>query len=93
LLLELNRFTINSINHNHYDDNDRRALRDDGITANSNYWLRSTGTHTGHPIAYIWLDGYRVASFTNNNTIGIRPSFTYSLTTIYLNYDILKKRI
>jgi len=56
--------------------------------------LRSTGTHTGHPIAYIWLDGYRVASFTNNNTIGIRPSLD-KITIIdnkHANCDIILRQ-
>ena len=74
----LNRFTINSINHNHYIDADSRlALRDD--TNNPiHYWLRSAGLgyevdHHFRTVAGVWTGGNRSAAHANNTAFGFRP--------------------
>jgi len=76
LLSELNRFTINSINHNHHDDASRAASRDDGVISNRNYWLRSAGSYTGAPVTIVGTLGPRTAAGAGNPNIGIRPSFS-----------------
>jgi len=79
LLSELNRFTINSINHNHYDDNDRQAFRDD-TNVIASYWLRSAASGHDHtidallrPVAFVWTAGYRSAGNANSTFFGFRP--------------------
>jgi len=74
LLSELNRFTINSDYHNHYDDTSRQAQRDDGVTSPRIYWLRSAGISTGSPVALVWTTGVRGAADANATNIGFRPS-------------------
>jgi len=75
-ILLLNRFTINSINHNH-DNAGRRALRDD-TNNNAPYWLRSAGVglewdHHFRTVALVWTDGDRGAGTANVTSFGFRP--------------------
>ena len=75
----INRFTINSFNHDHYNDNDRVAHRDDGVTANNNSWLRSAGRGYEQdalfrPVASVWHTGLRPAGIANSTFFGFRPS-------------------
>ena len=76
LLSELNRFTINSINHNHTNAS-RLALRDDGggtPTAGRAYWLRSAGSHTINSAVSVDTTGGRFGfNASGGTTIGIRP--------------------
>jgi len=77
--LELNRFTINSINHNHYDNTSRIAL-DDETNEPWPYWLRSAGVGFEwdadfRPVAIVWTNGYRSVIAANNTVFGFRPSF------------------
>jgi len=71
LLSELNRFTINSVNHNH--NNAGRQARRDDINEPWNYWLRSAGASTGSPVAAVWTFGTRGADYANITTFGFRP--------------------
>jgi len=78
LLLELNRFTINSINHNAAS---RQAYRDDGggtPTSGRNYWLRSAGLGyeqdaTFRTVATVNTAGIRNAGNAHHTLIGFRP--------------------
>jgi|GEM_PF-2502546 len=79
--LELNRFTINSINHNHTNAS-RVALRDDNNNP-IHYWLRSAGLSTGAPVAAVWPHGSRGATIADNAHLGFRPSSNNSLAITY----------
>jgi len=70
--LELNRFTINSINHNHYDNTSRRALTDENNTA-WHYWTRSAGLGSTWPVTVISTAGVRTATAADGTNFGIRP--------------------
>jgi len=75
--LKLNRFTINSINHNHYNDNDRQALSDD-TNAVGNFWLRTAGMgygldHHFRTVAGVWRYGGRNAGNATYTGVGFRP--------------------
>jgi len=81
MLSELNRFTINSDYHNH-NDTGRQALRDDGITMNNHYRLRSAGGSTATPVADVRTDGLRASNAAYHVVFGIRPALT--INTKYL---------
>ena len=85
LLSELNRFTINSINHNHYSDAGRIALSDD-TNSLGGYWLRTAGMG-GTPVASVSTAGLRSAHVAATSPFrGIRPILWSSsqLTTLPL---------
>jgi len=69
--LKLNRFTINSINHNH--DGTGRIALDDETNEPATYWLRSAGTSAGTRVAGVQHNGPRSALNTDNPNIGFRP--------------------
>jgi len=78
LLSELNRFTINSDYHNHYDDTSRQAQRDDGVTSPRIYWLRSAGLgyevdHHLRTVAVVGTFGLRSATTAFHTLFGFRP--------------------
>jgi len=76
LLSELNRFTINSVNHPHSDEG-RQALGDDNYNNHiTPYWLRSPG-HLDYQVyfivAFIHAVGFRTAVIADHITHGFRP--------------------
>jgi len=86
----LSHFTINSINHNHYDNASRQAVRDDGggtPTGNRNYWLRSAGAAPGYidaffrPVASVNTFGSLIAYGAPTTNRGFR--LYYSLIIPY----------
>jgi len=72
ILSELNRFTINSVNHLHSNEG-RQVRRDD----NNNpwfYWLRSVGFIAPVPIANVDAAGNNSSAHANPSThLGFRP--------------------
>jgi len=77
LLSELNRFTINSVNHPHSDVG-RQAPRDDNNEA-WHHWLRSPGNGFEwdtwfRTVVLVWTSGFRYALNAHFITVGFRPS-------------------
>ena len=80
-IIILNRFTINSDNHNHYDNIDSRLAFRDETNEPGLYWLRSPGPGFDHEwaahfrvVSDVWDDGVRRAVAATANNRGFRPS-------------------
>jgi len=71
ILLELNRFTINSVNHPHSNEG-RRSLRDDGVDTPT-YWFRSAGFSVINNITTIFSDGVPTSINATSTIRGFRP--------------------